>query len=76
MEVIRSIDMVQDGQVVLNLPSEWSGQQVEVIVLTKQKPSSKRKIMRGALRQYAKPELIPLESDVWERANFVLGGGQ
>ncbi|MBE9176720.1 hypothetical protein IQ225_17930 [Synechocystis salina LEGE 06155] len=76
MEVIRSIEIVQDGQVVLNLPSEWSGQQVEVIVLTKQKPSSKRKrkSMRWALRQYAKPELIPLESDVWERANFVFGG--
>lgn len=68
MEVIRSIQMVKDGQVLLNLPSELSGQQVEVIVLAKQKLSSKGKSLRGALRQYAKPELIALESGAWEQA--------
>ena len=35
MEVIRTIRTVKNGQVLLDLPSELSGRQVEIIVLTK-----------------------------------------
>ena len=35
MEVIRTIRTVKNGQVLLDLPSELSGREVEIIVLTK-----------------------------------------
>ena len=43
MEVIRTIRTVKNGQVLLDLPSELSGRQVEIIVLTKDASKSKKK---------------------------------
>jgi hypothetical protein len=68
MEVIRTIETVKNGQILLNLPSELSGQEVEVIVLSKKIAKPKKKSLRGALQKYAKPELIPLEAKAWENA--------
>jgi hypothetical protein len=68
MEIIRSTKIVKDGQILLDLPSDLSGQEVEVIVVMKQRTVSQRKSLRGALRRYAKPNLIALESDAWAKA--------
>lgn len=69
MEVIRTIKTVHNGQVLLDLPAELSGRQVEIIVLTRAKSSPTQKSLRGALREYAQPNLIPLESSAW--GNFL-----
>ena len=68
MTVIRSKQTVKDGQVLLDLPLELSGQEVEIIVLTKSIVQGKKKSLRGILHQYAKPELISLESEAWSNA--------
>jgi len=68
MEIIRTIKTVKNGQILLDLPSELSGKQVEIIVLTKDVSRPKRKSLRGALQNYARPELIPAESGAWENA--------
>ncbi len=68
MEVIRTIRTVKNGQVLLDLPPELSGRQVEIIVLTKDASKPKRKSLRGALQKYARPELISTESSAWENA--------
>jgi hypothetical protein len=36
-----------------------------------EKKSRKEKSLRGALQSYAKPELIPLESKLWENRNLI-----
>lgn len=69
MTVIRTIQTVENGQVLLGLPSEFLGKQVEIIVLTKESSQVKKKSLKGILQNYANPELIALESKVWE--NFV-----
>lgn len=68
MRVIRTIQTVKNGQVLLDLPSELSGKDVEVIILIKDTPKIQRKSLRGALQSYARPELIDLESSAWENA--------
>ncbi len=68
MGVIRSKQTVKDGQVVLDLPLQLSGQEVEIIVLTKSIVQGKKKSLRGVLEQYANPELISLESEAWSNA--------
>lgn len=66
MEVIRTVQTVENGRILLNLPSEFSGREVEVIVLTKEPTKQKKKSLRGALQKYARPEFIPQESSAWE----------
>ena len=69
MKIIRTVKTVENGQVLLNLPLEFSGQQVEIIIFTKQYSPIKKNSLKGALHNYAKPELIALESTTWE--NYV-----
>jgi hypothetical protein len=68
MEVIRTVKTVKNGQILLNLPSELSGQEVEVIVMKKDDSEVRKNSLKGALKMYAKPELITLESKAWENA--------
>jgi hypothetical protein len=68
MAVIRIVKTVINGQVLLNLPSKFSGQQVEIIVSTKEYSEVKKKSLKGILENYANPELIPLESTAWAKA--------
>lgn len=68
MEVIRTVKTVKNGQVLLSLPSEFSGQEVEIIVLKKEHSQVRKNSLKGALKMYAKPELITLESKAWENA--------
>lgn len=68
MEVIRAVQTVENGRISLDLPSELSGKEVEIIVLTKDTIKLRKKSLRGALQKYARPELIPQESSAWENA--------
>ena len=68
MEVIRAVQTVENGQISLDLPSELSGKEVEIIVLTKDTAKPQKKSLRGALQKYARPELIPQESNAWINA--------
>ncbi len=68
MEVIRTVQTVKNGQVLLDLPPELSGQQVEIVVFTKKTEPVQRKSLKGVLQSYAKPDLISLESTAWENA--------
>ncbi|MCT7992031.1 hypothetical protein [Laspinema olomoucense] len=68
MEVIRTVQTVKNGQVLLDLPPELSGQQVEIVVFTKKPNPVQRKSLKGVLQSYAKPDLISLESTAWENA--------
>ncbi|WP_126148384.1 hypothetical protein [Synechococcus elongatus] len=69
MEAIRSIQTVKNGEIYLQLPQQFWGQEVEVIVLPalQQAPAStsRKKSLRGALKQYANPELIAQEQEAW-----------
>ena len=68
MEVIRTVQTVKNGQILLDLPSELSGREVEIIVLTKEPTKQRKKSLRGALQKYARPEFISQESNAWENA--------
>ncbi|MEY2341697.1 hypothetical protein AB4090_06265 [Acidithiobacillus sp. IBUN Pt1247-S3] len=70
MEAIRTIQNVANGEIHLQLPRAFWGQQVEVIVLATPSPVQKtakpaQKSLRGALKAHANPNLIPLESGAW-----------
>ena len=69
MEAIRTIQTVENGQVCLDLPEQFWGQEVEIIVLHVQPDTSERastrKSLRGCLKQYAQPDLIAQEPDAW-----------
>lgn len=68
MEAIRNIQMVENGEVHLQLPKQFWGQEVEIIVLSLQKsvtfPTTK-KSLRGSLKQYANPALMGQEQAAW-----------
>ena len=68
MEVIRAVQTVENGRISLDLPSELSGKEVEIIVLTKEPVKLQKKSLRGALQKYARPELISQESSAWINA--------
>lgn len=69
MEAIRSIQTVKNGEIYLQLPQQFWGQEVEIIVLPapQQAPFSipHKKSLRGVLKRYAQPELMAQEQDVW-----------
>ena len=72
MEAIRNIQTVKNGEVHLQLPQQFWGREVEIIVLpaplsAEQSPTHKRSL-RGSLKPYAKPELIAQEQDAWQAA--------
>lgn len=72
MEAIRSIQTVTNGEIHLQLPQQFWGQEVEIIVLPAPRstaPSSPHKrSLRGRLKSYARPELIASEQDAWQAA--------
>jgi len=72
MEAIRKIQTVENGEVHLQLPEQFWGQQVEIIVLTAPQegmhPTPSRKGLRGCLKQYARPELMTQEKNAWPTA--------
>ena len=70
MEAIRSIQTVANGAVYLQLPRQFWGQEVEIIVLPSVKqamqPSTRKKSLRGSLKRYANPALMEQEQDAWQ----------
>lgn len=60
MRAIREIKTVENGQIQLQLPEEFWGQSVEIIVIPAceaiRKPASKS--LRGSLKHYAQAEWI------------------
>ncbi len=72
MEAIRKIETVKDGQVHLQLPKQFWGQEVEIIVLSAPQQVAqstiRKKSLRGCLKRYAKPDLIAQEQDAWQAA--------
>ncbi|WP_324281638.1 hypothetical protein VKI21_07460 [Cyanobacterium aponinum UTEX 3222] len=69
MTVIRTVQTVENGQILLSLPSQFSGKEVEIIILTKDYSQVKKKSLKGILQTYTNPELMTLGSTAWE--NFV-----
>lgn len=69
MEAIRNIQTVENGEIHLQLPQQFWGQEVEIIVLPAphQPPQSipRKKSLRGCLKRYAKTDLIAQEQDAW-----------
>lgn len=68
MEAIRSIQTVANGEIHLQLPMQFWGQEVEIIVLAMQQstvPPIGKKSLRGALKRYANPTLIEQEQSAW-----------
>lgn len=68
MEAIREIKMVKNGEVHLQLPKQFWGKEVEVIVLAMQQPAMppvSKKSLRGSLKRYANPALMAEEQTAW-----------
>lgn len=72
MEAIRNIQIVKNGEVHLQLPQQFWGQEVEIIVLpaprTATQSSAQKRNLRGSLKAYARPELIAQEQEAWQTA--------
>ena len=72
MEAIRDIQTVTNGEIHLQLPQQFWGQEVEIIVLPV--PSSTvsgrtpKRSLQGSLQSYANPELMAKEQDAWQAA--------
>ncbi len=71
MEAIRSIQTVANGTIYLQLPKQFWGQEVEIIVIPSlqqvmQQPTTRKKSLRGSLKRYAKPALMAQEQDAWQ----------
>jgi hypothetical protein len=70
MEAIRSIQTVNNGEIHLQLPKQFWGQEVEIIVLISpqqaMQPIIRKKSLRGCLKHYAKPDLIAQEQNAWQ----------
>ena len=68
MEAIREIQTVKNGEVQLQLPKQFWGQEVEIIVLAMRQPATPpmgKKSLRGVLKRYAKPALMEKEQSAW-----------
>ncbi len=68
MGAIRNIQTVKNGEVHLQLPKQFWGQEVEVIVLAMQQPATSqpgKKSLRGSLKRYANPALMDKEQSAW-----------
>lgn len=70
MEAIRRIQTVENGEVSLQLPRQFWGQEVEIIVLPAPQAttpgSTPRRSLRGSLKTYANPALIEQEREAWQ----------
>ena len=72
MEAIRRIQTVHNGEVHFQLPKQFWGQEVEIIILPAPVQTMRlvmpKKSLLGCLKHYAKPELIAQEQDAWQAA--------
>lgn len=72
MEAIRHIQTVKNGEIHLQLPEQFWGQEVEIIVLSTSvailPPTSGKKSRKGSLKHYAQPALIVQEREAWLRS--------
>jgi hypothetical protein len=70
MEAIRDVQTVKNGAVHLQLPQQFWGQEVEIIVLPAPRVSSTlsapKKSLRGSLKSFANPDWIEQEGDAWQ----------
>jgi hypothetical protein len=70
MEAIRKIQSVENGQIHLQLPEQFWGQDVEIIVLAVQPTatataSKVKNSLRGSLKCYADPAKMEIEPSAW-----------
>lgn len=69
--MVRKIVSGEKLMTIIDLPKELQKGQVEVIVLPVSLQENKNKLqtksMRGVLKEYANPDLIPFEEGAWER---------
>ena len=68
MEAIREIQTVKNGKVKLQLPKQFWGQEVEIIVLAMRQPATQpmaKKSLRGILKRYANSALMEKEKSAW-----------
>lgn len=73
MEAVRAVQTVKEGHILLRLPKQFWGRQVEIIVLAAPQEidspqATAEKSLRGCLRQYADPALAALEQNAWQEA--------
>lgn len=71
MEAIKTTKTVKNGQILLSLPKQFWGQQVEIIILTGSKRTinkSRKASLRGCLQSHADPALISQEKIAWHKA--------
>ncbi len=71
MEYLRETIDSRSLTGIFNLPESLRNRNVEVIILPAnvvKENKRRRKSLKGSLRQYANPDLIPLEKDAWAKA--------
>ena len=78
MNAIREIKKVKNGKIEIELPKDFNGNNVEIIILmnTENVGNNTKKIKRkkegrnlaGILHKYANPDLIAKEKDAWQNA--------
>ena len=77
MNAIREIRKVENGKVEIDLPKNFNGKNVEIIILISKDPNNisnikkkkaKGKSLGGILHQYANPALISKEIEAWSIA--------
>ncbi len=66
MKIIHAIQMVKNNQILVNLPPEFAGKEVEITVSIREPSQKRKKSLRGALAMYANPARRSLESRAWE----------
>jgi hypothetical protein len=65
-EAIRTIKKAGRGQVIIDIPDSFSGQDLEITISPlKRNPTKRTNSMRGHLKQYANVKLISKESTAW-----------
>ncbi len=71
MQAIREIHTVKNGTVNLTLPKAFWDSEVEIIVLSTEKPKTyteETDELYGCLNQYASPERRAQEDNAWKAA--------
>ncbi len=71
MEYLRETIDSRSLTGIFNLPESLRNRNVEVIILpasVAKDDKRRRKSLKGSLRQYANPDLIPLEKEAWPEA--------
>lgn len=68
MQAIREVRVAIDGRITLDIPHDFLGQQLEIIIIPIAEPRptrSQKANLLGCLHEYANPELIAREKDAW-----------